>query len=189
MRRFSLVIPLLIVLLVGLVVGRGSLITRAQEGTPAADEFEQPPEGVTFTPLGFGTTQALPATPAEMFYFRLALDPGVSFAVTADDPSVALAYVESGTFTVRVEAPMQVLRAATVAAFSTPGAQEGGPPALEQIAADTEFTMGAGDSAVFPPSTAGELRNDGQEPAVLVATSVGPPEGGAATPMAGTPVP
>jgi Sec-independent protein translocase protein TatA len=45
MRRFSLVIPLLIVLLVGLVmVGRGSLTTLAQEGTPSANDFEQPPE-------------------------------------------------------------------------------------------------------------------------------------------------
>ena len=190
MRRFSIVVPLLVVMLIGLVaVGRGSLSTLAQEGTPGADAFEVP-EGVTFTPLGFGTAQELPTAPADFFLLRFALDPGAGFPIEADDPSVGFVYVESGTITFRIEAPIQVVRAATIAAFAMLGPDESAVPAPEQIAAGTEFTLAAGDSAVVPGNTAGEIRNDGSAPAVALVTLVGPPEDGeAGTPMAGTPAP
>lgn len=185
MRRFSIFLPLLVVILVSLVVvGRGSQTTLAQEGTPSAEEFF-PPEGVSFTPLGFGMAEQLPSTPADFVLIRLGLDPGASFPVDASDPSIALVVVESGTLTIQVEAPISVTRAATIAAFATPGVDESAIPGPEEIAAGTEFTMEAGDSAVFPPSIPGEVRNDGQVEAVALVALIEPQGGDAG----GTPAP
>ncbi len=185
MRRVSLLFSLLVVVLVGLVlVGRAGPITLAQGATPSADE-SAPPEGVSFVPLGFGTADKLPATPADFVLAHFMIDPGASFALDPNDPSVTLAYVESGTFTFNLDAPITVTRAATIAAFSTPDADPNSIPAPEEMAAGTEFTMGTGDSAFFPANISGEIRNDGQEQAVAVIASVGPPDGG----EAGTPTP
>ena len=63
------------------------------------------------------------------------------------------------------------------AALATPGAQ-----AQEAIPAETEFTMGAGDSSLSPAGTGGELRNDGTEEVRLLAGLIVPLP-------AGTPVP
>ncbi len=147
------------------------------------------PEGITFTPLGFGTADTLPATPADFSLFRIGFDPGASFPIEATDPSVALVVVEAGAVTVRVDAPTRVTRAATIAAFATPGMDENAVPAPDEIAAGTEFTMAAGDSAFFPPNETGEVRNDGQEQAVILVANIGPPSGGPAGGPAGTPTP
>jgi hypothetical protein len=69
---------------------------------------------------------------------------------TADDASVGLNLVESGELTLRLEAAVTVTRTT-------------GP---EEVAAGTEFTLGPGESFIWPPNVAGELRNDGPEPAV-----------------------
>jgi quercetin dioxygenase-like cupin family protein len=45
---------------------------------------------------------------------------------------------------------------------------------MEDIAADTEFTLAEGDSVVIPPGVGGGLRNDGAEPAVILATQIFP---------------
>jgi hypothetical protein len=69
-----------------------------------------------------------------------------------------------GTLTFRIEAPISVVR----------GAQAGTPaPAeAEDMPVGTEFTMSEGDSALFPPNAAGEVRNDGEEDAVAWVTSM-----------------
>ena len=185
MRRWSFLVPLFVVMLVGLVVvSRGGLSTLAQEGTPSADEFA-PPEGVTFIPLGFATAAQLPTTPADFALIRIGLDPGARFPIEASDPSAALVYIEAGALTVRVEVPITVTRAATIAAFSTPGADPNAVPMPEEMAAGTEFTMETGDSAYYPPNIAGEVRNDGQETATILIANIEPQgsgEGGTPTP-------
>ena len=185
MRRWSLLVPLLVVMLVGLVVaGRGGLRTLAQEGTPSADELGAP-EGVSFMPLGFATAGKLPATPADFSLVRFGVEPGASFTLEASDPSAALVYIETGALVVNVGVPITVTRAATIAAFSTPGADENTAPMPEEMAAGTDFTMEAGDSAYFPPSISGEVRNDGQETATILAASIepqGPDEAGTPAP-------
>ncbi len=179
MRRVTILVSVLVVMLLGGL----SVATAAQEGTPPAEEFA--PEGVTFEPLAFGTTEELPAAPADLLLARFALDPGASFPIDENDPSVVLVYVESGEFTFRVEAPIQVTRAATIEAFATPGAvEEGVLPETEEVAAGTEFTLAAGDSFVYPPNVAGEIRNDGTERAVGLGAFVAPPEEVGATPEA-----
>ena len=188
MRQFAILVSAVSVVLVGLLAyGRVGPASVAQEGTPSAEEFA--PEGVTFEPLGFGTAEELPTAPVDLVLVRFTIDPGAGFPLEADDPSVALAYVESGALAVRADAPIRVTRAATIAAFATPGAvEEGAVPEPEEVAAGTEFTLEAGDSAVFPPHVVGEIRNDGQERAVALVAIVAPPEEGGGTPEAeGTP--
>ena len=179
MRRLLVPIPVVALVLVGLVVGRVGPTGLAQEGTPPAGEGI--PEGVSFVPLGFGAAEALPATPADFVLARFAVDPGAGFPIEADDPSVALVYVEAGALTIQVEVPIRVTRAATIAAFATPEAMAT-PPAPEEVAAGTEFTLEAGASVVIPANVAGEVRNDGQEQAEGLVGLVAPPEGGEATP-------
>ncbi len=185
MRRVMVLVSLLaVVLLGGFAVGRLSVATAAQEGTPPADEFEIP-EGVAFEPLAFGTAEELPAAPADLVLIRYTIDPEAGFPIEEDDPGVALVYVESGALTIQIEAPIQVTRAATIEAFATPEAvEEGALPGPEEVAAGTEVTLEAGDSVVIPPNVGGEIRNDGTEPVEGLVALVAPPEEGGATPAA-----
>ena len=179
MPRPSVLAALLAVLLVGAVVGARWSGALAQQGTPPAEEFA--PEGVTFEPLAFGVAEELPAAPAGLGLFRVTFDPGAGIPIDADDPSVGLLYVESGALTVRVEAPLAVLRGAAVATAMAGGFEE--EPSLEEVAAGTEVTLEAGDSTLIPANVAGEIRNDGDAPAVALAALVEPLQGeDAATP-------
>lgn len=177
MRRVMVFVSVLaVVLLGGFAVGRLSVAIAAQEATPPAEELE----GVTFEPLGFGTAEELPAAPADLQLFRVTLDPGASIPAEGGNPTVVLLYVESGSLTIQIEAPLQVTRAATIEAFATPGAvEEGADLGPEEVAAGTEVTLEAGDSVVLQANVAGELRNDGDEPVVglgaLVAVGTTPP--------------
>ena len=184
MPRFVAPIAVVALVLVGLLVaGRGDPLALAQEGTPPAEEEFELPEGVAFIPLGYGTAEKLPAAPADLLLARFTLEPGAGFDLDANDPSVALVYVEAGTLTVQVDAPIRVTRAAALAAFATPEAMAT-PPAPEEVAAGTAFTLAAGDSAVFPPNVAGEVRNEGAEGVAGLVALVEPREGGEATPVA-----
>jgi len=186
MRRTSIPVSVLAaVLLLGALAFAGLRPAVAQDATPAAEDFA--PEGVTFVPLSFGSADQLPATPADFFLARAGFEPGAGFPIEADDPSVTLVSMESGVLTFRVEAPISVTRAATIAAFATPGVDENTVPGPEAIAAGTEFTMTTGDSAIFPANVPGEVRNDGAETAVALLAIIEPLSGGgaAASPAAG----
>ncbi len=174
MRRFSVLVSVFVVLL-GVLIAVGSIVTTgAQEGTPPADDYEQP-EGVMFEGLAFGLAEALPAGPTGLGLFRTTLEPGARIDVEAH-PSYFLVSVQSGAVAYRVKTPVLVTRAVT----GTPGAQTLGPdaPAEEIISPGTDFTLEAGDAVLLPPSTGApdEARNDGQESAVLLVVSVGPAE-------------
>ncbi len=173
MRRLSILASVVAAVLAGWVlVGRPVVETVAQEGTPAAEEMLPP--GVAAAFLAGGPIAELPQRPGYLVLVRLTLEPGAVLPGEPDDPTFALIYVESGTVTVRGEAALAVARA-------TPGADF---PAEEELAAGTEFTLGSGDSFVAPPNVAGEVRNDGSAPAVLLAGLAVPAEEGA---PAGTP--
>jgi quercetin dioxygenase-like cupin family protein len=178
MRRALVPVALAAVLLLGVLALAGLRPAAAQDATPPAGEVFAP-EGVAFAPLALGSVEALPAGAADLILVRLTLDPGASLPSEPGDPSVALVYVESGALTVRLDAPIRVYRAAVLKVFATPGA--GADP--EEMAAGAEFTLEAGDSALFPPNVAGEVRNDGTVPAVGLASIVAPLEGAAATPV------
>jgi len=175
MRRLSVVLLSIIILVGSLVLGGGRLVA-AQDATPAAGDEEAPPEGVTFEFLGGGETDVLPSAPAEVFLARVTLAPGASFPSEADDPALALIVIEAGAITFNIEAPVTVLHPV--------GNEEPTADDFEEMAAGQDFTMDVGDSTLFPASTAGEVRNDGTEDAVILAALIEPSHEGGATPVA-----
>ena len=129
----------------------------AQEATPPADHAAGTPQPATFRAAAAGFIEVLKPSTANVVLGRIILQPGASIPVNPTDPSAVLVYTGTGELIVRVDVPMSVARAAA----------RGGTPTLpEPIAADTEFTLGRGDSAFFPGSLAGEVRNAGTKQVV-----------------------
>ena len=185
MRRFRVLLSIVIVLLGTVLLGVQPRVF-AQEATPAAEEFA--PEGISFEPLAFAPGLALPAT-SDLSLIRVGFDPGAGFPSEEGDPTYALVVVESGELTVRLEGTLVVTRAGAFEAAMAE-AETGGAfaPATEQIPAGQEVTLQPGDTVLFPPLVAGEIRNAGQERTVVIAVLVAPPFA-EATPTAGTPTP
>ena len=176
MRQLIISLSLSVVVLLGLVATMGRS-TNAQESfaTPGPDEFELAP-GQIGRELASGRFEEPPAGPLHMGLLRVTSDPGsVSSGGGPDDPTGALILVESGAVTVRLEEPATITRAT-------------GP---EKAPANTDFILGPGESFVWEPFVVGEIRNDGQEPAVTFAAFLAPAdwEFEESTPMAGSPTP
>ena len=173
MRRFGVFLSMVIVILLGIVVCGLQPGAVAQEATPAAGEFTE--EGITFEPLALATELALPAS-GELSISRVSFDPGAGVPIDEGDPSYALAVIESGELTVRQDGPLVVMRAGALAAAMNE-AMAGGTsgPVSEAIASGQEVTLQAGDTVLFPPNAAGEIRNDSQERTVVLVAFVGPP--------------
>jgi hypothetical protein len=141
------------------------------------------PPGIDAQPLAVGSSPTLPAAPADLILVRLTLQPGAVLPNDPNDPSLALAYVESGTVTLHYTDALTITRAAAIAALATPAATMPGP---EAVAAGASATLTVGDSFVSPANSGGDLRNEGTTPAVLLAAIIGPSQMGApaATPAA-----
>ena len=176
MRRFVVSVSLALVVLLGLVatIGRS---TYAQEtfSTPGPGEFQLAP-GQIGRELTSGRFEKPPAGPLHMGLLRITNEPGsVSSGGGPDDPTGALVLVESGEVTVRLEEPATITRTT-------------GP---EEVPAGTDFTLGPGESFVWEPFVVGEVRNEGQEPAVTFAAFLAPVDWvfEESTPIAGTPTP
>jgi quercetin dioxygenase-like cupin family protein len=163
------------VLLVVLLTALGSLGSAvAQDATPASEHGAGTPEAGTFREMASGSLDLLAPGTANLGFGRITLAPGATFPFDPTNPSVDLVYMTSGTLTFRVEAPMKVAR----------GAKAGTPVAAEpeEIPAGTEFTLSDGDSAIFPPNTGGEVRNDSDQEATAWVTNVSLIPSAAATP-------
>ena len=80
---------------------------------------------------------------------------GASLRFDTTDPAAPLVYMASGELTLLVEVPMTVAHGATV---ETPIQTE-----PEAIAANTEFILRDGNSALFLRAMSGEVRNDADE--------------------------
>jgi hypothetical protein len=135
---------------------------RGQEATPpaSADEAEVAP-GVTFT--------LLPTSEDPPSLYRLEFAPGATLYF-AGDPAISLVFVESGAIALNMNAAVSDARAATPAGT------------------DAALPMDQGDYFVLPPLVAGEIRNDGEEPASIIIAAITPglfPVSAAATPTAG----
>jgi hypothetical protein len=155
----------LVVLAVLLSLALGAAVVTAHEGhdgTPPADE-EEVGQGVSLEFLGLGETETLPPGPAYIQLFRIIIEPGGSVALP-EYPSTALASIESGAVTLRVDTPITVLH---VPKDADPGLED-----YEQFAANEEFTLKEGDSAPFPPNVAGEVRNDGEEATSILVANI-----------------
>jgi quercetin dioxygenase-like cupin family protein len=174
MRRFGLILSVVAVFLLGMVALRVQPVAIAQEATPSSDMQE--PEGVTFEPLAITSGLTLPS-PADMLAARFTVDPGAVLPLEASDPSGGMLIVESGTFTIRLDAAWAVSRSGSfTAAIATAEATGAFTPSDEQIASGEEATLTTGDAAYIPGSITGEIRNDGQEPAEGLVVLVGPTE-------------
>jgi hypothetical protein len=163
MRRLASLIAVLVVLL-------GTVVLVARPAVTAQEVAESMKagtlQGATAELLAVGPLPSSLPQPAGIGLQRVRIDPGGRSVVPADDPKVVLFYVESGTLTVRSTVPAVVTRGA---ALATPGRQ-----AQEEIPAATAFTMRAGDSSLSPAGSGGELRNDGGEEVILLASLIAP---------------
>ncbi len=143
----------------------GPFSTWAQESTPAAETI-----GVEIAP---GVTfDLLPSSEDPPSLYRLRFAPGASLAFV-DDPAISLVYVESGALSLALRAAVSDAR---------PDAASG-----EDEAADSALELSQGDYFVLPPLVAGEIRNEGQEPAAIVIAAITPgliPEIPVGTPVA-----
>jgi hypothetical protein len=144
------------VLLVVVLMLLGSLgPAAAQDATPASEQAAGTPEPAKFRAVAAGLIEVLAPSTANVVLGRFILRPGASIPFDPTDPSAILVYMQAGELTFRVDVPMTVARESR---GSTPT-----PP--EDVAADTEFTLHEGDSALFPGTMAGEVRNAGADQA------------------------
>jgi quercetin dioxygenase-like cupin family protein len=143
------------VLLVVVLTFLGTLgSAAAQDATPPSDPAAGTPEPATFRAVAAGSIEVLAPSTANVVLGRISLAPGASIPFDETDPSAILVYMATGELTFRVDVPMTVARA---------GAGTPTPP--EEVAADTEFTLREGDSALFPGAMGGEVRNAGADEA------------------------
>jgi quercetin dioxygenase-like cupin family protein len=141
----------------GLILAAGRSIA-AQTATPQAGTGVELPAGVTRQNLAVGSAAPLLPGPSTIELVRFIFAPGAVVALPEASPSLALVYVESGTLSVRIDAPVTLTRAAANGSSEEP----------EAIPAGTPFTAEAGDFFVGPPHVAVEARNDGSEPLALL---------------------
>ena len=168
MRGFIAVLAVTIVMLSGMVTVGGQSVTLAQEATPPSDEGMMSPEGVTFEPLTV-VPGVSAADPMDLVLVRIGIDPGAALPSGEEDPDGGLILVESGTLTIRMETPLTISRAGSfMAAIATAEATGTFTPAGEELASGEEVTLEAGDAVYVPAHVAGEMRNDGQEHAVVL---------------------
>jgi hypothetical protein len=161
------------VLLVVVLALLGSLgPTAAQESTPAAEQAAGTPAPATFRAVAAGLIEVLAPSTANVVLGRISLAPGASIPFDPADLSAILVYAASGELTFRVDVPMTVAR----------GAGGGTPTPPEEVAADTEFTLRDGDSALFPGAMGGEVRNDGADEATAWVVDISHVTDTAATP-------
>jgi quercetin dioxygenase-like cupin family protein len=173
-RRFSVVLSVVVVLLLGIVAVRVQPGAVAQEATPSAD---MEPEGGTYEPVSFALGVDAP-NPADFFLVRIGLEPGTGFPIEESDPSSGILLVESGAFTLQVADLVSVTRGAGLGE-AMESAQSAGDlsAAAEAVEAGEAVTLEAGDAAYVRGNVTGEVRNDGQERAVGLLILLGPSEG------------
>ena len=175
MRRIIPLLALVVVMVLGSARASFMPAAHAQDVTPADDEIASE-VGSTFTPLGVANGEALP-TPADLMMARVTFAPGFGFAFAASDPVGAMIYVEAGELTIRVEEQSWTITRAAARESAIANASEGEPDlsaAMEDIAMGEDGVLLAGDVAYIPGSLTGELRNNGQETAVLLVVQIAP---------------
>lgn len=183
MRRFSVFLSIVALVLLGVLAWSVQPVAIAQEATPAAEEMM--PEGLTFEPVTFATGVEA-ASPFDLFVFRIGLDAGAILPSDENDPSVGIVLVESGTLTVQMDGPVSVTRGAGLAEAMMATEATGDFESLsESVTPGEAVTLEAGDAAYIGANIGGEIRNDSQERAVALGFLVTQPGDmtGEATPV------
>jgi hypothetical protein len=171
-------------LLLTLVAGFAAIRQRVPEApdegrwVPAlVGALETAPGGIVDTPLieASFSPEELPGGEKEATYYRLVFSPGASLpylgsvfcgcrseTITA---GVGVEVVQTGVYTLRLEAPLRVQRA-------------GSSHPSEEIPAGREVTLAAGDAVIYPDYAApGDIRNAGNEPVTIIGVSITATEG------------
>lgn len=170
-------LSLLIVLAVSALVFGARPIALAQDASPAAGgDAEMMQEGVSFVPIGYADGVELPSQ-ASLIAVKFTLDPGAVLPLEEDDPTGGLLLAESGAFTITIGDEWAIARS---------GGEMG---QAETVAAEAEGTLEAGDSAYVPGNVVGEIRNDGDEPAVGTVFLIAPGSMAEMSEEEGTPAP
>ncbi len=155
MRRLvTLLIP---TLLLGLVLA-GPEASGARQVSAQATPTAPPLVGDVL--LRTTLADGLPAAPSLVRLLRITLAPGAAVPMHSH-PGPEMNVVESGTLTIEVDGEAILTRAGAAAG------PEATPPAAGQA-----FEMGAGDQITFLEGTPFSLRNEGDEPVVLLSTVV-----------------
>ena len=161
--------PIKILVLTIITILGASTSALAQDATPpSGDEMGA---GLSFEYIGGGTMETLPEAPVLFEMLRIEFEPNASFPIDAADPSITLALVEQGELTFLVDGPVTVFHPMEMTEELVPAGQE--------------FTLVAGDSALFPPNIAGEIGNQGTTSSSVLLSNIAPIDAGAeATPAA-----
>jgi hypothetical protein len=121
------------------------------------------------------TPDVLPAGDAEAIFYRLTLPAGTSLPAPAGPfclcrgdfvaAGVGIEMVQSGTYSLQLETPIQV--------------QRGGVSGrVEEMAARQDVLLGPGDAAVYADyASEGTLRNAGQDPVIVLGMAIVTKEG------------
>ena len=172
MRRVGLLVSVVAMVLLGMLALHAQPVALAQEATPAAEEMM--PEGVTFELITLASGVDL-TSPVDLLVARLTLQPGTALPSAESDPGVGLVVVESGSLTVQVDGPVTVTRGAGLGEAMAAAEETGDFTTLTEPVAEGEaVTLEVGDAAYLPANVAGELRNDGDEPVVMLGFLVVP---------------
>jgi len=174
MRWSSQVAVLIMVALAAAAGGTLSPTAQAQDATPASEQAAGTRDTGTFRELASGSIEVLAPGTANVAFGRVTLARDASVAFDPNNSSAILVYIAAGTVTFKVDAEMTVSRGEA--------ADKATPVEPESVAANAEFTLREGDSAVFPPAVAGEARNDGHKEAVAWVATFAHVAKGAATP-------
>jgi hypothetical protein len=174
---------LLLTLAVGFVAIRQSPRDERTWVPALVRAMEDAPGGIIDTPLieATFTAEELPRGEKDAIYYQLTIPPGVSLPYLGGQycgcssevitSGVGTEVVQSGAYTLRLEAPLRVQRGGST-----------GPSGV--VPAGTDITLAAGDAVIYPDYAArGVIRNTGAEPMTLIGVAI------VATEESGTPLP
>ena len=139
-----------------LLVGRHPP-AHAQEATPVPTVVG----AITIEETRFGLANILPAAPALISSYRIAMPPGTQLAIDPE-PGFGAYRVASGTVTVALDEEITLTR-------------DGVPH--EVVPGGEEVQLAPSEGFMWLPESAGEVRNDGTEPVVLLVVVIVPEAG------------
>lgn len=132
----------------------------AQDATPPGDEMAFP-DSFELAPGVVADNMLFAEGAMEPSAYRLTFEPGVVYTV-APSANLEVTYMESGSLVMTLDAAVTVTQLGDV--------ESGG----EVVAANTAFTAEAGQFLVLQPGVSGEVRNEGDEPAVVSVSGLTP---------------
>jgi hypothetical protein len=155
MSRAPVLVVAILTLAVRLIGSHAPVL--AQEATPVPTVVG----AITVEETRFGLADIVPTGPAVISSYRITMPAGTQLAVDPD-PGLALYRVASGTVTVALAEEITLTR-------------DGVPDA--EVAGGEEVQLGPGEGFMWMPESAGEVRNAGTEPAVLLVVAIFPEAG------------